>query len=156
MLKDQINIDFEWNVFGNIDAREYEKKLSISCADYNINLLGVVSADILVDYILRSTCFVHPSYIDNSPNSVCEAQILGCSVIAQDVGGVSSLVTHNETGFILPANDPYQMVIYIIKLYEDSSYNKQIGDNARRVASIRHDRKMIVDRLIDIYENMIQ
>lgn len=155
LLKEQVNIDFEWNVFGNIDAKQYERSFNIKSSVYNINILGVVDANNLVKYISNSTCFVHPSYIDNSPNSVCEAQMLGCPVIAQNVGGLSSLITHGITGFLVPANDPFYMVNYIIKLYKDSTLNQQIGKEARKVAEMRHDKKIIIDSLIDIYNDLI-
>jgi glycosyltransferase involved in cell wall biosynthesis len=151
IIKEQICKDFEWNVFGNIDENKIEKKYRGLLKKNNVILRGVANAETLIEYLSNCTCFVHPSYIDNSPNSVCEAQILGCPVVAQYVGGVPSLINHEETGILVPANDPYQMAIYIKKLFEDRLYNIRIGEESRIQALKRHNKGVITDNLIHIY-----
>ena len=42
----------------------------------NITLRGIVSAEELANSLSEATVYVHPSYIDNSPNSICEAQVI--------------------------------------------------------------------------------
>ena len=44
----------------------------------------------------------HSSYIENSPNSVGEAQMVGVPVVASRVGGTDSMVEHGKTGFMYP------------------------------------------------------
>ena len=47
----------------------------------NINLIGKINANQIVDEICDSDFFVQTSIIDNSPNALCEAQLLGIPVI---------------------------------------------------------------------------
>ena len=105
--------------------------------------------------ITNSTVYVHPSYIDNSPNSVCEAQILGVPVIAANVGGLPSIINNGETGFLVPANDPYQMAYLIHLLQKDEILNQRIGENAHLQALKRHDRNTIIKQLLEVYDNIL-
>lgn len=114
ILKDDLNIDFEWDCYGNIIPNVIENILGIRHQDVFVNLRGVASSEILRDAELSATFYFHPSYMDNSPNSICEAQILGVTVLAVNAGGIPSLVSEGEDGFLFPANDPYQAA-YIIK-----------------------------------------
>lgn len=156
LLKDYLHLDFVWKVFGNVDPKPFENRLDINVSDYNILVMGVAQAEDLVKHISGCTCFVHPSYIDNSPNSVCEAQILGCPVIAQYVGGVPSIIEQGTTGILVPANDPYQMAIQIKKLYFDRNYNIKLGRKSREIALKRHDKNEITNNLVSIYMKILQ
>ena len=93
----------------------------------------VKNAKEIKDELLHSTVYVHPSYIDNSPNSVCEAQILGCTCISTDVGGTSSIVEEGKTGFLVPSNDPYKLASLVESLYHNEKLNIQIGENSKKI-----------------------
>lgn len=156
ILKKQLKLDFDWNVYGNIDGWKYQENIvNIKHQDVNVILRGSRSALELKNTILNSTCYFHPSYIDNSSNSVCEAQILGCPVVATNVGGEESLIEHGRTGYLIPANDPYEGAYYIELLYRDVEKNLRIGKNCRNEALIRHDKETIVKELINIYDFII-
>lgn len=155
LMKEELGLQFIWEVFGNINPQFIEKNTGIICKSINVKLCGVAQAEEIKQKILNCTCFFHPSYIDNSPNSVCEAQLLGCPVISTNVGGIPSLITDNETGFLVPANDPYQAAYLIWQLYKDTVLNENIGNNAKIVAVKRHNKQEIVSSLFGIYQQII-
>ena len=155
LLVDLGDIDFEWNVYGVSEYIEWEKKLNIKCNKVNINLKGVVNSVTLANNIKESDVFIHPSYIDNSPNSVCEAQIIGIPVIAANVGGLSSLITNSTTGILVPANDPFTLAKKIIDLKNATEYPTSLGKHARETALIRHNKITICNTLLSIYKNII-
>lgn len=155
ILKEILHLNFVWEVFGNIDPSFVERQVGIISDNVNVKLCGVAQAEEIKNRILNCTCFFHPSYIDNSPNSVCEAQMLGCSVISTNVGGIPSLITDNETGFLIPSNDPYQAAYLIKNLYMNPILNHEVGRNAQILAFKRHDKQYIVDSLIKVYQQII-
>lgn len=155
ILKKQLNVDFTWNVYGINKTTHYERKYKININECNINIGGIISQETLYSKLLETTVFVHPSYIDNSPNSVCEAQILGCPVIATNVGGIPSLIENDKTGLLIPANDPYQMAFLIREIYLNKDLADNLSKNGREVALKRHNKKHIVDKLINIYDSII-
>ena len=155
ILKNELHLDFVWNVYGNIDPSFMEKQVGLCHEDVNVRLCGVASPTQLRDALLESTMYFHPSYTENSPNSVCEAQILGVPVVASRVGGTDSLVEHGKTGFLYPVTDPYIAAYYIKYLIDNPKENVAIGNAAKQVATVRHDKKKIVDELMETYREMI-
>jgi len=155
LLKDEIGLSFEWRIYGDIDPKFVEQKIKIKHEDANIRFMGVASAEDLQKELSTATAYVHLSYIDNSPNSVCEAQLLGVPVVATNVGGIPSLIENDKTGFLVPANDPYQTAFIINSLATDEELNVKIGNHARAVAQKRHDKKDIVESLISTYNNIL-
>ena len=151
-----MNVDFEWNVFGNVGPNLIEKNARIRHEDVHVNLMGVATETQIKETILSSTVYVHPSYIDNSPNSVCEAQMCGVPVIATNVGGVSSLIENGKTGFLVPANDPYQMAYLVNELGCNLDLNVKIGEGAKAMAFERHNRNHICENLYNNYCKIIK
>lgn len=156
ILKYEAKMDFEWKVYGNVDPKFAESLTRIKHDQVNVKLCGVASATQLKEAILEATVYVHPSYTENSPNSICEAQILGVPVVATNVGGTNSLVEDGKSGFLFPATDPYIGAAHILQLYRDTKLNITIGDNARNIALLRHDKHIIVKQLIQTYKEVMQ
>lgn len=152
ILKFQMRIDFEWRVFGDVNPCLHERKNKVNSSTVNVLLFGIADQESIIKSICSSTLYVHPSYIDNSPNSVCESQILGCTVIGQNVGGMSTLIDDGKTGFLVPANDPYQMACAIRDLYFNPQLNISMGNMSAVVARARHNKTQIVSDLMAIYQ----
>ena len=154
VLKNVMHRDFEWIVYGNVNPAFHQKFTGLKCNELNIQLMGVASAKTLCNSISGSTVYFQPSYIENSPNSVCEAQILGVPVVATNVGGTASLIEEGVTGFLVPTNDPYTAAYRIAQMDDDRILNTRIGEAAKGVALERHDRRKIVDELIAVYQEI--
>lgn len=154
LLKNEMNLDFEWNVFGIDNLKFQEQLIGIRAVDVNLALKGVATSEQLQSELLTANVFVHPSYIDNSPNSVCEAQISGLPVVACNVGGVSSLIENNVTGILVPANDPYSLAYRIKELCISESNSKKISVEAIKVATNRHNLDGVLSNLISIYKTL--
>jgi len=152
LLKKHTDIPFRWRVFGGFDRRFWEKQTGILACDGNVESCGVASAETLCRELSDSDVFVHPSYIDNSPNSVCEAQLLGMPVVAANVGGVGSLIQNRVDGLLIPANDPLSLAARIKELANDRSLGEALGSAAAKVAARRHDRAQILSDLLKCYE----
>ena len=156
LISEEFNLDFEWKVFGNVDCKPTEKRLMIKHENVNVKLCGVKNAREIKEELLNSTVYVHPSYIDNSPNSVCEAQVLGCTCISTNVGGTSSIIEEGVTGFLVPSNDPYKLSSLIVNLYKNEELNLKIGEKSKQIALVRHNREDITKTLINIYMNVLE
>lgn len=155
LLKENNICNFEWHIFGNINPCFIERKIKIKHEDVNVLFKGVATPEVLSQELSKATAYLHLTYIDNSPNSVCEAQILGVPVIATNVGGIPSLVENGKTGFLVPSNDPFQAAAIIAKLVRDVELRKFIGQKASEVAVSRHNKPGIVDSLIKTYIKII-
>lgn len=158
LLMNKLKIRYSWTVVGITSGDDYvrlfKKQYKIDYSKQNITFWGRKSADEIIELMMKSDLYIHPSYIDNSPNSVCEAQMLGIPVVACNVGGVSSLIKNGITGLLIPANAPYELV-YIIKHYIDIPM-EQLSHNEIEMAEKRHDRRNVVNALFACYEECLK
>lgn len=155
-MRKYLNMEFDWKVYGNIDPRVVEKSLGLSHDNLGVKIMGVASQDELCEAMRNASVYVHSSYIDNSPNSLCEAQMLGLPVVTTNVGGIPSLVEDGVTGYLVPANDPYQMAYHLWQLSMNAQHNVALGEKAKEVAFKRHDRHAIVVKMMSDYEQIIR
>lgn len=154
LLKER-GLDFTWNCYGNIDPSIVEHQLGIKHDDVNVQLCGVASSEELHDALCHATAYVHTSYIDNSPNSLCEAQILGCTPVSTNVGGIPSLIKNGETGYLVPSNDPYQLAFLLDDLFLHPKRNLEIGKAAKEIALDRHNSDKIVNKLLSDLNSLV-
>lgn len=148
-----------WDIIGiNKDSesvvickKKYGKRLSNS-----INFIGRInSSSEMIKLMQNSDFFVHPSHIENSPNSICEAMVLGMPIIATNTGGTSSLLKDNESGILIQDGDPWSMAGAILELYKNHEKAIRFSEKARETAIERHDPTKIVDNLMQIYKEII-
>ena len=99
--------------------------------------------------------FVCPSSIENSPNSVGEAQIIGTPCIASYVGGVPDMITDEETGLLYRFEDHVMLAFKIIRVFEDEMLAVHISQNGQAVAEKRHNSGFIGTQMQDIYSKII-
>ena len=98
-LFEHTKINFEWSICGVDSLSFFEEVYKIDADKVCVNAIGILSQNDLKNRLISSSLFIHPSYIENSPNSVCEAQSLGIPVIATNVGGISSLIKTKKLVF---------------------------------------------------------
>ena len=120
----------------------------------DVECRGPLGARELVELFGESLCLVHPSYVDNSPNSVCEAQAAGLPVIATDVGGVRSLIEDGTTG-LLCTLAPASIAQHIRRLYLDPDLRQRLATQAAAVARPRHDPATIVAHTLATYRAVL-
>jgi glycosyltransferase involved in cell wall biosynthesis len=130
-----------------------QKRLDIKRED--IKFMGLLTGGQLCEVFKGSFCLLHPSYMDNSPNSVCEAQVAGLPVIASNVGGVSSLIADGKTGLLVKRYDYENLAKQVMRLTNDKYLYESISRNARTVARRRHNRETIVSNTLEAYKYII-
>lgn len=155
LLKRFTDIDFEWKVYGIPEMKFFESVYGIKAKDVNVRPMGTATKEELVEAICSASCYVHPGYIENSPNSLCEAQFLGIPVLATYVGGIPSMVVNGKDGILFPANAPYTAASLIKKVTSDRVLAENLSKEAMTIAARRHNRKEIGERLYNIYTRII-
>ena len=150
--------DFEWILAGRmspIHKSMIEKKEKLKYEENNIVIKGFIGPEELQRTLMSADLYVHAAYIDNSPNSVCEAQYLGLPIIATYAGGIPSLLEHGKEGILIHSNGPYMMASEIIRLSKDGELRKAMGSATRKRAVERHKPENIVKDLFTCYEAVL-
>lgn len=105
---------------------------------------------------LKSNVFVCPSSIENSPNSLGEAMILGVPCVASFVGGVSDLLIDKQEGFLYQSDAPYMLAHYVCEIFADTDLALKFSRNAREHALKTHDRIHNLERITQIYDSLLE
>ena len=140
---------------GNGGYAKYLKK-KINALGDAVKPLGQMDADSLVKELCKAHVFVSASYIDNSPNSVGEAQLVGMPVISSYTGGVPSMVEEGKNGLFFASGDVPLLVSRIKTIFENDYQAIKLGKNARQTARKRHDPQTIVDAQLTAYESIFR
>ena len=155
----EAGINFEWRIAGDIGnelKHVVESKENLRYADNNIKFLGFCPPKRLIDEMCQSTMYVHTAYIENSPNSICEAQMIGMPIISTMVGGIATLVRNGVEGDLLPANDPWQLANAIVELAKDIDRMKSYSEHSRKHALDRHNPNNILQQLLGCYKDLLR
>ncbi len=120
----------------------------------NVRFLGMLVAEEMRDRYLKSHVFVSASTIENSPNSVGEAMILGVPVVASDVGGVSSMLINWKEGLLYPFNEYAVLAENVCKFFRDNDLSISISMAERERALQTHAREENYSVLLSHYKKI--
>ena len=120
-----------------------------------VEFLGELDAAQIVLELTKARVFVLPSFIENSPNSLAEAQLVGTPVVASCVGGVPDMVTDRETGLLFQAGDSAVLASRIAQLLTDDSLAVHLSTQGRQVAQVRHSPVRICHDLMATYRDIV-
>jgi len=112
---------------------------------------GVLAEPEMCERYLRSHVFLCPSSIENSPNSLGEAMILGVPCVASYVGGIPDLLEHQKEGLLYQADAPYMLAHYICELFSNDNMALEFSRSARKRALVTHSKNRNLQQLLQIY-----
>lgn len=159
ILKQHSTLPFEWTIIGLSQnsgcVKIVEQWLKINTSNVHIKLTGQKNEKEVVEILLKSDIYCQVSHIENSPNSLCEAMLLGMPIISTFAGGASSLLTDKKEGIIVQDGEPYSFAGAILELANNLILATQYGKSARIRAVERHNKKRIIENLISIYKSIL-
>jgi len=117
---------------------------------------GALSSEEMKAQYLSCQTFVCASVLENSPNSVAEAMLLGVPVVAANVGGVPSMITHDVDGILFEKADSKGLADAIIRLWEDDDKMKCLSEAEKKRAHVTHDTTTNFNRLMEIYREILR
>lgn len=65
------------------------------------------------------------------------------------------MVEHGKTGFLVPANAPYELAYYISQIACDNDLATVVSKKGTLSAAKRHDKEKIVNQLLNTYKMVI-
>lgn len=153
-----LNRKISWKIAG-INCNDeisllVEKKYKSTFRDNEINLMGSLSEKELIIELLGADIFIHPSHIDNSPNCVCEAMLVGMPIISTFAGGIPSIIENKKEGLLVQDGDPFALAGCIKELTENNNLAIELAKNARLKAVERHSPDKILKDLLNIYSSL--
>lgn len=118
--------------------------------------LGCLSEADMRAALLQSSIFVMPSSMENSPNSLGEAMLLGMPCIATDAGGTAGMLANGKEGILYAPEDVPALTAAILSLLDDPAKARRYGDAARERALVTHDPVRNGQAMLKIYRTILK
>jgi D-inositol-3-phosphate glycosyltransferase len=119
-----------------------------------LSFLGPQAQEDLRDYYSAAQVVVVPSRYESFGMVALEAMACGTPVIASDVGGLSTLVRHGRTGFLVPDRDAEALAAALRCLLDNPHLRAELGEHGVATAEaygwpvIAGDVEALYERLL--------
>ncbi len=180
LYKKKFDIDFEYlptpldtDMFENIGSVEknenqiayvgrnsHEKGIDIlKAAESEINGNVVYCTDRSWEDAMRimksSSMVVVPSRMESLPTTVKEAFYLNIPVIGTDIGGIPELIKNNETGILVPPENPSKLAQAINELLSDKEKSEKLAANGNTFVKNNMTWDVILPKYVQFYEDLL-
>jgi glycosyltransferase involved in cell wall biosynthesis len=147
---ERLNFEFRLILVGN-----YPKKIQNKYNFEIIYLNDITSERTMSSIYNLSDLVVIPSRMDNLPNTGLEAHACGKPIVGFDVGGMSDIVLHKQTGFLANPFDTIELAKYIEIVLNDKNFNKFLSINARKRALDLWSPEKISKKIQKLYSRIL-
>ena len=121
--------------------------------DDNIQFLGNI--DDVDEFLAETDIMVFPSHLNGPGRSVIEAGIAGVPSVVALVDRIEDVVQDGVTGLIVPERDPAALATAVLRLVDDASLRRRLGDAARARYAFQFDPQRIGRQMINLYEAVL-
>ena len=179
--KEKLNIDFEY-LPSPLDTKMFEKIKNVEKIPNQIAFVGRDSPEKGIDIlkeaeseingnvvyctdrswddamriIKSSSIVVVPSRMESLPTTVKEAFFLNVPVIGTDVGGIPELITNNETGILVPPENPGKLADAVNELLSDKEKAEKLAINGNTFVKNNMTWDIILPKYIQFYEDLLK
>ncbi|MFS1413860.1 hypothetical protein BCU70_21375 [Vibrio sp. 10N.286.49.C2] len=148
------------NPFEKKDLVGYRRYLKRKIKDNNlinrVRFTGIIQEDEMINILKSSHVFVMSSIIENSPNTLGEAMILGVPCITSYNGGVSDMAVDGVSALFYRATEPEVLAMRIKEIFDNDDLALSLSKAARKQAMLTHNPTKNADKLIYSYSEIIQ
>ena len=141
----------------NSQGRAVRRRLEWMIADEGlagrVRLLGYVSD--LVPFLAALDLYVSPSRAEAFGLATVEAMACGACVVATDTDGTREIVTHGETGRVVPVCDPDSLAAEIAALLEDEGGRRRLAERGRASVRERFSLERMVESTEEVYREAL-
>ena len=181
LYKEKFDIDFEYlpspldiSMFEKIDStKKIENQIAYVGRDSHekgIDILKKAESEIngnvvyctdrsweeAMSIIKSSSVVVVPSRMESLPTTVKEAFYLNVPVIGTDVGGIPELIKNNETGIIVPPENPSNLAEAVNELLSDKEKAQKLATNGNTFVKNNMTWDVILPKYVQFYEDLLK
>jgi len=104
-----------------------------------------------LDIVIVCSC-----YPDSLPTVVLEAMAMGKVVIGTNIGGIPEMILNDETGILIPPNDPKALAKAILGLINQPDKIKEMGFKSRERLKSNFTIEKNVEMVKDLYQEILK
>lgn len=121
-----------------------------------ITFLGPINTSRLIEELQLASVFVHPSLIESYSLAVAEAMYLGVPSVISYAGAMTELAEDGKSAMYYPSMDHVTCARRVVELLLDDDLCIRIGQAAINVGSCRNDFETVVNRQLEIYDEVLK
>ena len=180
LYKEKLDIDFDY-LPSPLDVQKFNKIENVKKIENQVAYIGRDSHEKGVDILKKaesqingnvvycvdrswedamriiksSSAVVVPSRMESLPTTIKEAFYLNVPVIATNVGGIPELVIDNETGLLVPSENPEKLADAVNELLSDTEKAKKLSRNGNDFVKKNMTWDIILPKYIQFYKNLL-
>ena len=180
LYKEKLDIDFDY-LPSPLDVQEFNKIEDVKKIENQVAYIGRDSHEKGIDILKKaesqingnvvycvdrswedamriiksSSAVVVPSRMESLPTTIKEAFYLNVPVVATNVGGIPELVIDNETGLLVPSENPEKLADAVNELLSDTEKAKKLARNGNDFVKKNMTWDVILPKYIQFYKNLL-
>lgn len=135
----------------------YLKKLiyDLGVQDH-IEFTGPLKAPQVAQMLSKVNAYVLCSTIENSPNTLGEAMMVGTPCVSAYVGGVSDMAEDGKEALFYRNDDPKILAWNLKRIFDSDELALSLSEAGKKKARITHDPERNAQLLIDAYTDILE
>lgn len=121
----------------------------------HIEFTGALSAQAVADRLSKTNVYVLCSAVENSPNTLGEAMIVGTPCVSAYTGGAPDMAEDGKEALFYRNDDPELLAWKIKQIFDSRETAEALSVNGRKRAMITHDPDKNADMLIYAYNQIL-
>ncbi|MCF8320865.1 MAG: glycosyltransferase family 4 protein [Flavobacterium sp.] len=116
-----------------------------------VEFTGKLDENQMIREYQKAHLFICSSSIENSPNSLGEAQLIGVPSIATYVGGIPDMIEEGNTGLMYRFEEYEMLANNIRKIFDDNNLAIKLSEKGIIASDIRHNGDINYKQTIKVY-----
>lgn len=118
--------------------------------------LGGTRKDYLAAVFRIADLFVLPSLIEGLPMALVEAMALGKACVATRINAIRELITHGETGWLVPPGDAGSLADILHQVERNPNSRERVAAAGRSYVYGRYERAVATAGTLDAYDEVLK
>jgi glycosyltransferase involved in cell wall biosynthesis len=140
-----------------IGVGDDEQKLRALVQEFELGENVVFAGEQAQPYGMMAQCsaFVLPSRWEGLPNALLEAMAMGlCSIAADCDTGPREIITHEETGLLVPVNNEKALSEAILRIIKDDGLRERLARSGKEHVRNLFTKQAMVDEYYEMLNSM--
>ena len=132
-----------------------EKLVKELHVEEHVVFTGPLSEEQVAERLTVVNAYVLCSAIENSPNTLGEAMLIGTPCVAAYVGGVPDMALDKEEALFYRNDDPALLAWSLKQIFDDEKLADKLSKQGHKRAAATHDEKDNARQLVNIYKDIL-
>ncbi|HYF10373.1 MAG TPA: glycosyltransferase family 4 protein [Candidatus Paceibacterota bacterium] len=120
-----------------------DKKIQAARLGDKVSLLGRLPQHVAFNYVRAADLFVLNTSYEGFSHQLVEVMSVGTPIVTTNVGGNPELITHRESGLLVPYDDRIALLEAVKEVLKDKALAKRLAENATERLTAFDERELV-------------